>query len=89
MSPCLHGTIGETSLVICMPAVLDKKKWRRVCPSCTFYATHVGFFQEWYGWSVTCLNCGEEWQDGEWGERPFVQGWRSKNIEAARKRWKQ
>ena len=83
---CLHSTDG--TLVICRPTILRRMKWRRTCPSCTFRTTHVGFFAEWYGWHVTCLNCGEEWQDGEWVERPFAPHWRQDNIAAARKQWK-
>lgn len=86
MSPCLFSDDG--TVTICSPTVIDKKKWRCICPSCTFRTTHVGFFQEWYGWHRTCLNCGEEWQDGEWGERPFEPGWRARNIAAARARWR-
>ena len=84
---CLHSRNG--SIVVCAPRIVESKKWRRICPSCTFRATTVGFFAEWYGWHVICLHCGEEWQDGEWGERPFAPGWRQRNIEAAKKRWQQ
>lgn len=80
---CRH--IGNA--IVCSPEVTKAKKWRRRCPSCTFRATHVGYFYEWYGWHVTCLRCGEQWQDGEWLERPFMPRWRQRNIEAARKRW--
>jgi len=51
------------------------------CPSCErenaqFYA----WAQEWYGWHLTCLECGEQFADGEWLERPWSPGWREKNI---------
>lgn len=83
---CQHSTDG--SIVVCSPTIMERKKWRRICPNCTFRSTTVGFFAEWYGWHVICLHCGEEWQDGEWMERPCVAGWRQHNIEVARKRWK-
>ncbi|VUD67796.1 hypothetical protein UKMH10_5559 [Burkholderia pseudomallei] len=38
---------------------------------------------EWYGQSVTCAGCGEEWQDGYQSERPLMRGWRKKNIQYA------
>jgi len=43
-------------------------------------------FQEWYGWNVTCISCGEQWQDGEMLPRPFAPHWRKDNIENAKKR---
>jgi len=76
------------TLTVCQPTIQEVKKWRRICRSCTFRATFLGWHQEWYGWHVTCLNCGEVWQDGEWGERPFERGWRQQNIAAARRVWK-
>ncbi len=44
-------------------------------------------FQEWYGWTGTCLTCGEMWQDGEMLERPFRPRWRKDNIAAAWNAW--
>lgn len=38
---------------------------------------------EWYGASVTCAGCGEEWHDGQRAERPFCPGWRKQNREYA------
>jgi len=84
--PCDYFNNGH--LIICCPTITRVKKWRRLCPSCTFRATMLGWFQEWYGWNVTCLHCGENWQDGEWSERPFAPGWRQHNIESARRVWK-
>lgn len=74
---------------ICWTRVDEIKKWRRRCPSCTFYTTHLGWFQERYGWNVTCLNCGEAWQDGERCPRPFAPGWRQQNIASAKQIWKE
>ena len=48
-----------------------------------FYAT----FAHWYGWSFVCLGCGDRWQDGERGERPFVRGWRAEAIRHAKAGW--
>lgn len=39
-----------------------------------------GWFQEWYGWHIACTECGEQWNDGEWCERPWKPGWREENI---------
>lgn len=41
----------------------------------------------WYGDSFTCLNCGDQWSDGESRPRPFARGWRAKNIAAAKHEW--
>lgn len=51
------------------------------CPSCErAEAQFYGWFQEWYGWHLTCLECGEQFADGEWLERPWCAGWREHNI---------
>ena len=39
-------------------------------------------FQEWYGWDVACLHCGESWGDGERIERPFAPGWRKRRVKS-------
>lgn len=41
---------------------------------------------EWYGASVSCLNCGDVWNDGERQPRPFYRGWREQNIAEMKKR---
>lgn len=57
---------------------------RMHCLTCAKRRTFFGWFQEWYGWHVTCLGCGDQWEDGEMLERPFMRGWRAKNIETAK-----
>lgn len=63
------------------------RKIRRRCPTCEKRTTFYCFFQEWYGWMVTCIACGERWEDGERLPRPFAPGWRKDNIRSARRRW--
>jgi len=70
---------------ICRPTVTDRKLKRLSCPTCKKKRMMWMWFQEWYGWHVTCLGCGEQWQDGEMLERPFMPAWRKKNIERAKK----
>lgn len=55
------------------------------CPTCERRRAMCCAFQEWYGWTVTCLTCGDKWQDGEMLPRPFKPRWRNENVEAARK----
>jgi len=54
------------------------------CPTCERQRRASAQFQEWYGWTTTCAGCGDQWMDGEMGERPFARGWRRQNIERAR-----
>jgi hypothetical protein len=42
-------------------------------------------FEEWYGWTVTCLRCGDSWQDGEMLPRPFERAWRERRVASAKK----
>ena len=53
----------------------------RKCPSCEREnAKFYGWQQAWYGWHLTCTECGEQFADGEWLERPWHPGWREENI---------
>jgi hypothetical protein len=56
------------------------------CPTCGRPRRMLGAFAEWYGTTWTCAGCGDEWQDGERLERPFVRGWRQANVRRARER---
>lgn len=68
----------------------EVKAIRVACPTCRpFRVAAVASFQEWYGWLVTCLRCGEQWEDGEVLPRPCERGWRVKSIQEARKRYRQ
>jgi hypothetical protein len=53
------------------------------CPTCKKNRYFWGWFQEWYGWEITCLKCGDVWQDGERTERPFLRGWRKASVKSA------
>jgi hypothetical protein len=53
------------------------------CPTCKSTRAMCVSIYEWYGAFVTCLNCGEQWSDGEQLDRPFEPGWRKKNIASA------
>ena len=70
------------------PKPTDKRIRIHVCPDCKKRSRFICFFTEWYGWDSTCLRCGREWQDGEWCDLPFMRGARQKNIDAAKKRWR-
>jgi len=58
------------------------------CPTCKrktlFFCQHT----PWHGWGLTCLRCGERWDDVEMLERPFCPSWRRDNIRSARKRYR-
>jgi len=54
------------------------------CPTCKRPRRMLGQFVEWYGTTWTCAGCGDSWQDGYRGERPFAPGWRRQSIEFAR-----
>lgn len=70
------------------PAPTNRAIKRVACPTCKRRTFMVGFFYEWYGWTLTCLGCGDQWTDGEMHPRPFAPKWRERNKEAARKMWR-
>jgi len=73
---------------VCSPISTHRRIVAGECPTCGKWTRFMGFFYEWYGWHETCLRCGDKWSDGELLERPFMRGWRAKNIEAAKKEWR-
>lgn len=58
------------------------------CPTCAKATRFVEIHVPWYGWTSSCLRCGDSWQDGERLERPFARGWRPRAIEEARARYR-
>jgi hypothetical protein len=58
------------------------------CPDCKKRTRFIGFFTPWYGWRTTCMRCGREWNDGEWGALDFVRGIRRRNIAHAKNTWR-
>ncbi len=70
------------------PMPVERSATVRQCPTCERPKVMLGWFYEWHGWSVTCLGCGEMWEDGEMLPRPWVRAWREKSIAHARSRWR-
>ena len=67
----------------------EVKALRVHCHTCRpFRVAAVGAFQEWYGWFITCLRCGDQWEEGERLPRPCRRGWRREHIQAARDRYR-
>lgn len=71
------------------PPALWRRLSRRHCPACGKRRFMIGWLYKWYGWYEICLRCGEQWQDGEMLPRPFMPRWRRKNIDAAKRRWRE
>lgn len=71
------------------PLPCRKECRREKCPVCEKRSVILSWFTDWYGWSSTCLRCGDRWEDGELLPRPFAPRWRERNKEEARKRWRQ
>ena len=71
---------GNVVGYICRPTIEWVFYRDQPCPVCGYAVGLVGAYQEWYGTTMTCLACGDEWADGEILERPFMRGWRWKNV---------
>lgn len=76
------------SLHIHAPQSTDRFLNRQDCPTCKRRTFFVGFYTPWYGIDVTCLKCGDSWQDDEMLDRPFCRGWRKDAIERVKRRWR-
>jgi len=71
------------------PRATAKQVFAKTCPDCGKRTRMLAFFTPWYGWDTTCLRCGRTWQDGEWVPLPFARGVRGKNIDHAKRLWRQ
>jgi hypothetical protein len=71
----IHINFARYSETTC--AVID-------CPTCQRQRRMLAQFQEWYGTTLTCAGCGDQWTDGERHGRPFAPGWRERSIRNAR-----
>lgn len=88
--PCQSFSIGGASVILCSPRISDARTTMRNCPTCRARRRFWSIFEEWYGWTETCLTCGDSWQDGERCERPAERGWRAKSVAHAkdhRRQW--
>lgn len=78
--PCVRYANG----FVCMPTIKERRVRVMKCPTCKRRRRFYCWFQEWYGWHMTCTGCGEQWQDGEMCPRPFAPRWRKENISRAK-----
>lgn len=58
---------------------------RYPCPTCNKVRFFVRCVEEWYGFTLICLRCGERFSDCSRHQRPFERGWRKKSIESAKR----
>lgn len=73
---------------MCKPTISRMNIGTHRCPTCKKSRRFLMVHEEWYGWTLTCLTCGDSWQDGELRERPFKRGWRLDAVLEAKRRWK-
>lgn len=86
-----NGILTDTVRVhIHAPQPTDKRIASGICRDCGWRRSwFIGIFTPWYGWSVTCLRCGRNHQDGERMPLPFMRGARQKSIENAKRRFRE
>ncbi len=82
-TPLIDG-IGRTVGFACTPRYRDYKAVYR-CPTCECRTEHVYRDERWYGTTVMCTRCGDNWQDGELGPRPFYPRWRRDRVRKYRR----
>ena len=71
---------------ICRAKNTSTERMTLHCPYCEKEVDFLVETFQWYPSTLTCLNCGDEWQGDERSERPFVRGWRDKRIASAKSR---
>lgn len=70
------------------PKSTDRAINTQECGDCKKRSRFIHIFTPWYGWDSTCLKCGRSWADGEWMALPFMRGSRQRNIDYAKKRYR-
>ncbi len=86
MSPCETHAAG---VIICR---LPYVRTARHCGTCGRVRPMAGTFGIWYGASLTCLGCGDHYDDEMYphrSPRPFRRGWQADRISRARRMWAQ
>lgn len=83
--PCIPFADGKG--FICVRSVDAEARRIRLCPTEGKRRRMYGSFQFWYGWHVTCLGCGDSWEDGEQLPRPFKRAWRKDAVKRAKAQW--
>lgn len=79
-------TEDQPIIFICGRHVVIREVDKQRCPTCKSDQEFLCEFEEWYGWTNTCLNCGDSWMEGELLKRPFMRGWRKQAVEEAKAR---
>ncbi len=74
------------AVIICAPRPVTIKMVENDCPTCKKKTEFLFESYEWYGGEITCLNCGDRWNEDGRAERPFMRGWREKSIANAKAR---
>ena len=83
--PC----IDYGNATVCTSGVREIRRMIRSCPVCERRRRFVIVVpvSPYYSHTMTCLGCGDSWEDGERHERPFQRGWRQKAQTKARQQW--
>ncbi|NNP70963.1 hypothetical protein [Acinetobacter sp. Ac_5812] len=70
------------------PRYAAKDCYRFECLDCKKKTFALAFFQHWHGWHTTCLNCGRQYDDGQWVTLEFCRGIRKQNKDWAKNTWR-
>ena len=60
---------------------------RRDCPTCGRPRFFLLSQEEWYGFTLVCLRCGDRFGEEGRHQRPFERGWRERSVESAKRIW--
>ena len=71
---------------VCAPDPIIRKAVFLKCPTCKTKRRFLAECYEWYGATLTCLTCGDIWNDGELKERPHRHAWRTASVYNAKQR---
>lgn len=74
--------------VVCSSPRGIYKRLMRECWTCEKETRFVALWHGgYYGVSIHCLECGDQWMDGERAERPFYRYWKRDRIREHQAMW--
>lgn len=72
-----------TAVHICAPPTFNHRTIT-YCPVCECRRRMLVEDGAWWGFTITCLTCGDRWGEDGRMPRPFARGWRERSVAKAK-----
>jgi len=72
---------------VCAPRPVKIDRIKRDCPTCEKETIFQEEVYEWYGGQITCLMCGDRWNEDGRANRPFARNWKVDRLDGVNRTW--